>query len=115
MGIRRQGIERVQINCGQNQQCSPGQHLQHQRNQRGNQPQRDGQQHDAEEAIHCIHPRPRFGQELACRCADQQQGQAHAQAHDKQCQAAQCGIARVRDVEQGAGQRGSHAGADDSR
>ncbi len=113
--MRRQGVERMQVDRGDDHQQRPAEHLQPHRNHGGNQPQGSRQHDDAEEILDAVHPRSGFGQERTGEGSHQQQGQAHAERHDEQRGTAQYRIAGLRDVKQGSGQRCGDTGTDDQR
>jgi hypothetical protein len=79
------------------------------RQYRRDQPQRDAQQHDAEERLHVLHPATGARQQRPGGQPEQQQRHAHAGGQGEQGGAAEHHVARLADVDQRARQRRGHA------
>src|SRR6267143_1980361 len=112
---RRQGIDRAQKYPGADQQRRPGDHLDRSRDHRRDDPQRHREEQHAEKLFHAAHPRAGLGEEGPLGDPDRHQGHAHAERHCEQRRAAQRHVARLRDIEQRAGQRRRNTWADDYR
>ena len=89
-------------------QTDPQRFIQH----RAQHQQRSRQEQEAEHAFEQVHPGARFGQEAIADGHQQQQRHTDADTHGEQNQPAVQRVTALRNVEQGAGQRGGHARAD---